>query len=216
MKFIPRAISPYIKPKIKNDFRRLKHLIFKNKYLKQWKRQGHPLPPPHVYKQGVIKDFASTYDIKIFVETGTFLGDMVAAQKSNFDIIFSIELSNELWLCAKKRFARYPNIIILHGDSGKVLKRVVPLLEKPSLFWLDGHYSGGITQKGDSVCPIYNELQAIFNSNIKNHIILIDDARLFESDKDYPRLSDLLNFLKTQKPDCDIKIEFDIIRVVLK
>ena len=31
-------------------------------------------------------------------------------------------------------------------------------MDKPTVFWIDGHYSGGITGIGEAVCPILAEL----------------------------------------------------------
>jgi hypothetical protein len=44
------------------------------------------------------------------------------------------------------------------------------------MFWLDRHYSGGFTAKGEKDCPIIEELDAISNGSHLKHSILIDDA----------------------------------------
>ena len=36
-------------------------------------------------------------------------------------------------------------ISIIQGDSGKILNSITNKLKKPAIFWLDGHYSSGIT-----------------------------------------------------------------------
>lgn len=170
-------------------------------------------PPPHIFKQEIIREYANKYNLKILVETGTYLGDMVAAQKKYFTQIYSIELDYELWKQAKRRFKNHKNITILQGDTSVILQEVVNQLNSPALFFLDGHYSGGITAGKDLVCPIYNELKAIFRSNIKKKIILIDDARAFGSEKNYPSLNDLINFIKSYSPHLNVEIKHDIIRV---
>src|SRR5687768_13086565 len=107
---------------------------------RQWKKRGSPVPPPHIAKQKTISFFNKKYRFDTFVETGTYLGDMVQAQKRSFSRIISIELSEGLFKRARHRFRDYEHISILYGDSGKVLNQVVPGLKKQSLFWLDGHY----------------------------------------------------------------------------
>lgn len=85
---------------------------------------------------------------------------------------------------------------LLHGDSGKLLPEVVDKLKAPALFWLDGHYSCGLTAKGALETPIRAELQAIFSSAITGHVILIDDVRCFDGSHDYPHLDELLAFIR--------------------
>lgn len=67
-----------------------------------WDKAGKPAPPPHAVKQKAIQWYAEQYGIKLLVETGTFLGDMVAAQLPYFSKIFSIELSQKLHRKATK------------------------------------------------------------------------------------------------------------------
>jgi len=156
-------------------------------------------------KQDAISGYAKRFNCTILVETGTYLGDMVLAQKSNFDLIFSIEVDKDLYENAVHKFSKNGHINILFGDSGIVLKDLVPKLEARSIFWLDGHYSGGISSKGQSDCPIVKELDAIFKNNEYDHVILIDDARLFIGEGDYPTLE----FIKTKFLDycSDYKME---------
>src|SRR4030042_7217887 len=81
-----------------------------------WYKNGCPIPPPHFYKQRVISFYAKRYKLTILVETGTYKGDMVVAQKKNFSKIYSIELSRELAKFCQKKFKRLPNIQIYQGD----------------------------------------------------------------------------------------------------
>lgn len=182
--------------------------------LREWKNKGKPVPPPHVVKQFVIKEYQSKYNISVLVETGTFMGDMVYAQKDVFERIISIELGQKLFEDAVKRFSKYNHIQILHGDSGKVLQRVVPELKKKVIFWLDGHYSEGITAKGEKECPIYEELDAIFKNDL-GHILLIDDARCFTGERDYPTIKELEEFIKSKNSKYRIEVKDDIIRVTI-
>lgn len=58
---------------------------YKNKIqISKWKKQGMPIPVPHAIKQQVIDDYRSKHKITTFVESGTYLGDMICAQKNNF------------------------------------------------------------------------------------------------------------------------------------
>jgi hypothetical protein len=128
-------------------------------------------------------------------------------------------LGEDLCKRAQKRFRRNKHIEIIHGDSGKVLKTLLPNLTTPTLFWLDGHYSGSITAQGETDCPIYEELSHIFNSSDIGHVIVIDDARFFiDSDhqycKDYPNLPDLEKFILSACPDACVTVENDSVRIL--
>ena len=202
------------KGRMKNMKQYLRQSFFINAYLKRkridsWKKSDYPLPIPHDIKQIAIQYYAITYKLDTFVETGTYLGDMVWAQKDFFSKLYSIELSRELFLKAKKRFRKVNRVTILQGDSSEELAKVLKEINSPALFWLDGHYSGGITAKGTKICPIYAELNHIFK-NPYAHVILIDDARLFKGEDDYPDLQSLRNFI-ADNSTYGMKIENDII-----
>ena len=139
---------------------------------------------------------------------------MVIEMKHFFNQIYSIELDENLYLRAKKKFDNTTNIQILQGDSCMVLPDLLNKIEKKCLFWLDAHYSGGITARGNLDTPIMLELKSIFSHKIKDHIILIDDARCFNGSKNYPTIQDLRNFVKKERPDNWVfEIRDDIIRI---
>lgn len=183
-----------------------------NEYI-EWLELGKPAPPPNIIKQITVKIFANKYRPKIFIETGTYLGDMVYAVKSVFDKIYSIELGDNLYERARIKFSKYNHISILHGDSAVVLPEILHHIDEPCLFWLDAHYSAGNTAKGELVTPIFQELDHIFNHPAKVHVILIDDARDFDGNNDYPTIQDLRKFVLSRKPEYEFDVENDIIRL---
>ena len=38
----------------------------------KWNAAGKPVPPPHAVKQDAIKEYGKKYNVKTFIETGTF------------------------------------------------------------------------------------------------------------------------------------------------
>ncbi|KKK99589.1 hypothetical protein LCGC14_2631260 [marine sediment metagenome] len=110
--------------------------------------------PPHILKQKIVKLYAKKFSIKTFVETGTYLGEMIDATKKKFKKIYSIELDDDLFKNAKKKFSKYNHISIIQGDSSDVLPIIISKIKQPCLFWLDAHYSSGITAKGEIETPI--------------------------------------------------------------
>lgn len=189
---------------------------YQNKKKKsRWIKQGQPLPIPHILKQETINEYQIKHKATILVESGTYLGDMVWAQQDNFDKIYTIELSKSLHQQAQKRFRKKEHIYTLQGDSGTVMATIVKELTDKTLFWLDGHYSGGITARGDKDCPIWDELKAILSTDTE-HVILIDDARLFIGERDYPSLEGVKIFILEQYPHSKIDVKNDIIIVELE
>jgi hypothetical protein len=183
------------------------------KKYRNWLRAGRSIPPPDIVKQKTVKKYANKYRSRVFVESGTYLGDMVWAVKDDFFKIYSVELSPELCEKAKKRFAKYRHIWILEGDSSSVLPRILNEIEEPCLFWLDSHYSEGITAKGEKETPILEELGHIFHHPVHDHVILIDDARCFTGQNDYPTLEGLKGLTLGRYPDYVFEVKDDIIRI---
>lgn len=107
--------------------------------------------------------------------------------------MISVELDQKLYENASRSFSNDPQIY--QGDSGQVIEKLLKDLDQPCLFWLDGRYSEGFTAKGELNTPIINELKHIFNDPIKNHVILIDDARCFIGENDYPSMQYLKGFV---------------------
>lgn len=195
----------------KNLFKK-KTVINHEEQLAEWEKNGRHSPPPHIVKQKVIDEYRKKFQLEILVETGTYFGEMVEAQRNNFKKIYSIELSEKLFARAKKRFKSFPHITILQGDSGDVLNKLIGEIDRPALFWLDGHYSGGITAHGNKECPVPEELNAILNSKI-DHVILIDDARLFNGAHDYPTLEEIRTLNVKGGKEYKLEIDTDIIRL---
>lgn len=181
--------------------------------LRAWERGERPVPPPPVVKQHTLLEYAQRYGLQTFVETGTYYGDTTEAMRSHFDRVYSIELSDELFARASRRFRNAPDVELLHGDSGEVLPRVVRHLDEPALFWLDGHYSGGETARGTDETPVLAEVRCVLESPVRGHVMVIDDARLFGTDPAYPTLEELGSVINAVRPGLVIVVENDSIRV---
>jgi len=182
----------------------------------EWINNGSELPPPHAIKQKVIADYQKKYNCKNLIETGTLHGEMIEAQKRSFNKVYSIELDTKLYREALDRFKYDYNIKLIQGDSGEKMGEVIKEISSQSIFWLDGHYSGTYTARGEVDCPIYGELNCIFSGKIKNHILLIDDALCFVGENSYPTIEDLYNYVKKFNKNYSMSVECDIIRFEIK
>ena len=181
---------------------------------KQWLERGGQGGTPNHYKQSMVLEYALQYDLRVLVETGTYYGDMLDATSSWFKELHSIELDPSLARHARLRFKAQPHIHIHEGDSALVLPNLIRGLEEPALFWLDAHYSSGITAKSVLETPIVQELQYIFARTDVAPVILIDDANLFDGTKDYPTLDEVENFVNEQNAVYRMSVSKNIIRLV--
>jgi hypothetical protein len=215
IKTIRKLIKLFIPQSIIILRRKYIRKYIRDKQFKEWQRNGSSFPPPHIVKQITVEEYQQKFGHTILIETGTYLGTMVEAQKKRFKKIISIELGVDLFKNAKEQFKNDNNVIIMQGDSGEVLPKILKDLNEPAIFWLDGHYSEGITAKGAKECPIFEELDAIFNSKKFNHILLIDDARCFIGQGDYPSIENLTEYIKRKNDKYQVEVKYDIIRYVI-
>lgn len=169
--------------------------LHQKKQLTDWVKRGKTPPTPALIKQEIVKELARKYSLKTFVETGTYLGATVRASLSTFEKIYTIELDELLFNRAKKKFRNYSKVVVIKGDSAKKLPEVLSKIKGPALFWLDAHFSKGITAKGNLNTPILEELKAIIKHPIKQHLILIDDASSFAGKDDYPTVANLKKYI---------------------
>jgi len=138
---------------------------------------------------------------------------MIAAVKGEFEQIYSIELSDKLHLAARERFAKDAHVSLICGDSGEELARLVKHLSCRALFWLDAHYSGGETAKGKGGVPVMKEIDCILKDRT-DHVILVDDMRLFGTDATYPTTAELIGYIReTAGQNVALEIKDDILRV---
>lgn len=174
---------------------------------------------PHKYKEKIVKQYAKLFPVNIFIETGTYRGQMIEAVKTNFNTIYSIELDKTIANTAKYIFFKSKNITIINGDSSRVLPKLLKNIKLPCLFWLDAHYS--------YKTPIIEELKCVLNHSIKNcfqkhplgHVILIDDSRFFTSKyskNGYPTIEELKKLVFNINPNLIIKDNNDVIQIYPK
>lgn len=170
---------------------------------------------PQAFKNEIIAQHRANFGLQTFVETGTYHGDTIAMQLPNFKKLYSIELDDVLYAAARKRFAAEPTVNLIKGDAALSLAELLPSLDAPAMFWLDGHYSGSGTAYGMMDTPIIYELMALFSWPWANQsVILIDDIRLFSGYENacggsphcYPSVDDLRAAACVQLPE----LNFDV------
>ena len=117
-----------------------------------------------------------------FIETGSWSGwTLVLAKDFGFTDIYGIELHPEWVRYTTDRFKDDSSIKILGGESPDMLRELCPTLVEPATFWLDAHASGPLLG-GKVSCPLVQEIN-IIGKHRDDHIIFIDDCRLFGSEE---------------------------------
>ena len=176
-----------------------------------WKKRGFLENSPQLVKENVFLK----YGIKnaAWIETGTYLGTTTNYLSNLFPHVYSIEPEPMLYASACKRFEG-KNVTLFNEVSENVFPSLLPKLTGNINFWLDGHYSAGITFKGVKDCPVEDELSAIENnfSNFDKLSILIDDVRCFLPSNvdysDYPSIDYLVDWAR--RMNLCWRIEHDI------
>ena len=169
--------------------------------------------------RGLTRELKGTLGLRRAVETGTYRGGGTRLLAEIFDDVVTIELSEDLHHAAAQELAGLANVNALHGDSRTELG---PLAAEglPTLYWLDGHWSGGTTAGAAHECPVLDELTAIGGGHVDD-CVLIDDARLFAAapppphdPTQWPTLIEVLDALRLHRPDHHLTMLHDLVIAV--
>jgi hypothetical protein len=141
-----------------------------------WVRRGCVGYAPQFVKQRVLMKYCVPG--APWVETGTYLGTTTKFLAARSPLVHTIEPATSLYEGAVRRF-RGRNVVLHHGTSEAVLPRLLPDLRGSVNFWLDGHFSAGLTYRSDKESPLLDELAAIRAnlSHMHDVAIFIDDIR---------------------------------------
>jgi hypothetical protein len=159
-----------------------------------WILRGRPARSPHLLKQKVVREYGEKFGLRTLVETGTYYGEMVAAMKSRFDRIYSIEFVPALAERSIRKFARYEHVRIFCGDSRVVMPEVGMETDKQRLS---------------------AEMEMIL-SHPYPHIVLLDDARCLTGQNGIPTVSDVKSYIESKFPQRSVEVEFDVMRITLR
>jgi hypothetical protein len=167
----------------------------------QWRQRDYAAPSPHAIKQATI--LRNGYPNATWVETGTYMGQTTRLLTKHAKHVFSLEPEPKLFANAAKYFKSYGNVEILNGTSEAVLPSLLPKLTGEVNFWLDGHYSAGVTYQGQQDTPVLDELKTIEQnlSRFKAVCVLVDDLRCFDPENPayagYPSLDALVDWARS-------------------
>ena len=139
-------------------------------------------PFPTFDKKEVFNEFNSSSTI--WIETGTLVGDTAKYLSKIAKFVYTIEPSEKYYNISLKNLTNCENVKIYNDTSENKLNDILEIIKPNSdvCFWLDGHWSGGDTFKGETDTPILSELDTIerYLNNFSKLNILIDDFRIFD------------------------------------
>lgn len=145
----------------------------------EWAKRGFSAPSPHFIKQACL--IRNSFPNATWVETGTYLGQTTELLAKMASFVYSLEPEPTLYSNAKKLFQNHGNVEVINAPSEKAFPGLLPKINGDVNFWLDGHYSEGVTFKGEMETPIVEELRCI-TTHLKRfgHVcVLVDDIRCF-------------------------------------
>ena len=125
------------------------------------------------------------------------MGRTTAFLANRFPLIHTIEPSEYCLKIARINTSKFKNIVFHYGTSEECLEGILKNINKDVCFWLDGHFSGGVTFEGETYSPIKDELSTIEKNlkNFKSVVICIDDICTSLIDKNhYPTLEFYVNY----------------------
>ena len=182
----------------------IKKIISENEFLKNlkeytlWKRRKFSENSPPYIKREIIKKYTPANSV--FIESGTYKGEMILNLNKHFSFCYSLEPSKKYYDSSLKILKNIKNKSIINDSSEnaleKTLKKILEQNNKNFVFYLDGHFMEKDSFKGSKETPIEIELSIIekhFN-NFDKFTIIVDDFRLFGERKDYPSKDFLINF----------------------
>jgi hypothetical protein len=183
-----------------------------NNVIEEWINKRMPIPAPTAYKIQTILTLAKRFNIKTFIETGTYIGTTVEAVKGYFEEIHSIELGKQLYVMSIERFKENPHIHLYYGASENVLPNILEIINVPCLFWLDAHDSAGLTARGEKASSLYAEIPMILSHHIKNHIILVDDTNDCSDSDGYLSIDTIKKEIREKLTNYIVEVEGYILR----
>lgn len=167
----------------------------------------------------LLEELRDQFGVRRAIETGTYRGRGARLLASVFPEVVTIELAPLLAAAATLSLKNVPGVEVREGSSRDVLPELIQS-ETPTLYWLDGHWSGGSTGGEADECPVLAELEAI-SAGHSDDCILIDDARLFlapppppHRPEHWPTFVEIREALATWQPDHVVLAAHDIVVAV--
>jgi len=168
-----------------------------------WPMFGYRNPVPVRAKRKVLQRYGANCDV--WIETGTYLGRTTEWLAGFEKSVITIEAQPFLARFVANRLRSKTNVRVIQGLSEVIFADLLPQLSGSVSFWLDGHFSAGITGLGLSNTPIRRELSLIedYRGRLEEVTVLVDDFRCFGSSLNdhsgYPPKTELVDWAVRNK-----------------
>lgn len=134
----------------------------------------------------------NTDKVHCVVETGSHEGNGAAAFSTMFERVISLEINEDLVALCKRTHLK-PTIEFIHGDSAKILDRVLETVSTRYVLFLDAHGSGGNTSFSEEIgrygsAALQELARAAHNPP---EYILVNDMKDFEEHSTYPSVQEI-------------------------
>ena len=131
-----------------------------------------------------------------FVETGTYIGHSLYQISGLFKHLWTVEASPDLYRAASALFSsrNITTVTLMQGNSIDLLRDLPADVMRNAVFFLDAHYSHGITSQEYGWCPLLQEIPMILDV-APNALIVVDDLRTMSGINGYPTLEQLFGVL---------------------
>ena len=152
-----------------------------------------------------------------FVEGGTYMAETISAMEPHFKELHTIEIAWHYYNLAKNKY-KNSKIQFHLGDTTKLLPTILQTLKgKPTVFFMDSHWSCSNTGKGDIEVPLLEELKIINKEYNENCVLIIDDYRLFNGNDKFVDWSEITepNILACIDQEKILKIHIENDRYIL-
>ena len=155
------------------------------------------------------------WHLEYFVETGTSEGITACTAAQHFRHVHTIELAPEPFNNPVSQLLEANNVTRYLGNSSVIIPSIIPLLDKPTFWYLDAHWSGGGIKHGPE-CPLLDEISALGLRDTCRDVVMIDNYGVFESctpihDKSqWPSVEQIVQQLGKHCPSLHVAIVLDV------
>jgi hypothetical protein len=149
----------------------------------------------------LLPEVLNKYKTDNFIEFGTYKGNgCKLAHYIGFKNIHSIEKDEFYYNLNTVSLRRFKNIHLYKGSTLNVLPKLLKNINEKSTFWIDSH--------NENDCPVLKELEILSKHKIKNHVLLIDDMRIFGTvTHEFITVNKIIKAIMKINPDYQISYE---------
>jgi hypothetical protein len=155
------------------------------------------------------------WHLEYFVETGTSEGITACTAAQHFRHVHTIELALEPFNAPVQPLLETNNVTRYLGNSSEVIPQIIPILDKPTFWYLDAHWSGG-GQKYGHECPLLDEIAAIGTRDTSCDVVMIDNYGVFETctpihdPSQWPSVDQIVDHLHRHCPSLRVSMFLDV------